>query len=889
MTQQIEVCSFSDFDDATDSKASHPTLVKPHAVQSLAQVGNSILERNGMSPCDWYRGHQVKGGEEVWKFAPLGEVAAIPAVYKTVLASNYTGLDGDVKLEDALYIGDHIYFDFDAPYIEDVISKVQEFAQKFEAMGVNPDSFKWWASGGKGFHCFIPLELIKENGAAGLKLFELQELPIIFREFAESVFVDSLDLSVYSKRRGRQWRQENIQRPNGAYKVPLSYSEVRRMTPELYSELVSAPRDIPNEVKVLQVSTELLNLWTNACDKVGTGQKRIADKRAKATPLTPAHTDRLESLLEVIGPDDGSYQDWFKGVAAIHEYYAGSEDGYKVAREWSQRGPKFKDGASFEATWDALFADYSSNVTIATLIQQTRENKIEWFDPHPELNPTHDPVVNEEATPLKLTEAAFAEFLARKYASIIKYVEDLGKWIVWKDGAREWEFDTEGAYIRNLVVTEARKQLVLASSQQAAAIAEDQSGDAVKSENQKFLAASRFYLGLESAKGIRAVASLMPDQSHLRVGHLLLDSDIYLLNVNNGTIDLRTGNLLPHDPNNLITQRAYVDYLPNATCPRWEKFIDDVTVGRKDLATYIQRILGYSLTGDVSRHEAYFMHGGGGNGKSVLSNIIKKVLGTYCKTLKADALMVRRDPSAPTPDLSVLVGARAVFTSELERGRQLGEGIFKDVVSGDIVPLRGLYAKNVVNFVPCCKIFLPLNDLPIVSGMDRGIWRRIWAIPFDATFEGKSRDLELPHKLEAELPGILAWLVRGCLDVRRNDIVVPLCVIEKTREYRNELDILQQFVDDVLICCINEDTGDCGDAKIPASLLNQVFGHYCVTMNRPRVSGRLFSQDIKKHLTHHSRGSGGIVYKGWRISKDWVPERMRESFLKFIEDATIDF
>jgi len=806
-------------------------------------------------------------------------------MFKTVLTSNYTGPEGAVGLEDALYIGDHIYFDFDAPDIEDVISKVQEFAQKFEAMGVNPDSFRWWASGGKGFHCFIPLELIKRDGASSLSLFELQELPIIFRQFAEFVFVDSLDLSVYSKRRGRQWRQENIQRPNGNYKVPLTYSEVRRMTPDLYSEVVSAPRGIPEEVKVLQVSTELLNLWTNACDKVRTGQRRIADKRAKAAPLTPAHTDRLESLLEVIGPDDGSYHDWFKGVAAIHEYYAGRENGYRVAREWSQRGPKFKDGASFEATWDALFADCSSNVTIATLIQQTRENKIEWFDPHPELNPTHDPVVNEEATPLKLTEAAFAEFLARKYASTIKYVEDLGKWIVWKEGAREWEFDSEGAYIRNLVVTEARKQLVLAGSQQAAAIAADQSGDAVKGANQKFLAASKFYLGLESAKGIRAVASLMPDQSHLRIGHLLLDSDIYLLNVNNGTIDLRSGNLLPHDPNNLITQRAYVDYLPDATCPRWETFIDDVTVGRKDLAVYLQRVLGYSLTGDVSQHEAYFMHGGGGNGKSVLSNIIKKVLGTYCKTLKADALMVRRDPSAPTPDLSVLVGARAVFTSELERGRQLGEGNFKDVVSGDIVPLRGLYAKNVVNFIPCCKIFLPLNDLPIVSGTDTGIWRRIRVIPFDATFEGKGRDSDLPHKLGTELPGILAWLVRGFLEYQRHGIDLPDCVKAKTQEYRDDLDIVRQFVDDVLICCINEDTGEYGDAKIPASLLNQVFGHYCDTMHRPRVNGRLFSQDIKKYLNQHSRGSSGIVYKGWRINRDWMPQKLHDAFASSIGDA----
>lgn len=822
-------------DTKTAGIVSAPTFLSRAAI---ADAGDAIIGK----PLQWVFYTQQEGGEESW-----GEVSArdtdarIQAkqpMFATVCA---TALDGDTRL----HVSDLVYLDWDAADINESISAVKRFVYKLKKLSVDPESCRWFATGGRGFHCEMPLALFKSGGVADLTRAVIENLPRIMKAVVSdaALFVDTLDQRVYTGGKGRQWRQPNVQRPNGKYKVACSVDELRTMTPDMYDTLTASPRDL-----IMPVAAEycpaLGDLWARKSAEVLASQAiNKARKRAVVDPGDPKEMRRVETALGKLDADD--YQTWYQSGMAIQADLG--EAGFDLWDSWSSTGAKYKRDEC-RKLWDESFIDLGGQgVRLGTVFMWAKAAG--WIDPHPECNPLTDPKQNPDARP-KLTELGMAEFIAAKYSSMLRYVEDAGCWIVW-DG-KQWNFEPDGASINPLLKTESRGLL--------RHITPDTGEDAAK-------ALMAFATRMEKASTVRAVKELMRAESDVRVGSGLLDSHPYLLNVDNGVLDLKTGRLLAHDPELLLTQRAHVSFDAGAQCPRWLQFVDEIACGDRELVRYLQCMAGYCLSGDISRHASFFMHGAGGNGKSVLMGTLRRLMGSYAATLPIDALMVRHRPGQASPDLAQLRGVRLAITSEIARGQQLNSGVFKDLVSGDAMSVRFLN-QNPTMLRPVCKIVMPGNFLPTISENDQGTWRRVQVVPFVATFTGSGRDFRLEEKLVVEMGGILNWCLEGFQAAQRDEMRLPTAVEKKTAEYRASLDTVQRFVDE---CMIQDDIGREDGGRVRASDLYLIFQDWCRRNGYACPNGRVFGEDMADKVPK-VRSGGLVSYRGWRVWSETVPD-----------------
>lgn len=391
------------------------------------------------------------------------------------------------------------------------------------------------------------------------------------------------------------------------------------------------------------------------------------------------------------------------------------------------------------------------------------------------------------------TDLGNAERLVARHGAQLRYVHAWKKWIVW-DG-RMWVVDSSGAIIRRA------KETVRSIYREAAATGDD--------DDRKRLA--RWAMISESRKMIEAGIALAQSEKGIPVDPNDLDRDPMLLNVLNGTVDLRTGRISPHDPAGLITKLAPVDFDPAADCPLFLAFLDRITVGDADLIRFHQRSLGYSLTGNISEHALFFHYGTGRNGKSTLLGIVHRMLGTYATVLNAKLLTVRTQEDHPT-ELCDLDGARFVSTIELDDGKRMAEALVKSMTGGERIKARRMRA-DPYEFDPTFKLHLAANHKPEVRGVDEGIWSRIKLIPYTVTIPKNERDRKLPEKLWAEASGILNWLIRGCLEWQADGLAEPSSVAEATAEYRAEMDAIGDFIAESCVVlesarCVNNELYD---------------------------------------------------------------------------------
>jgi putative DNA primase/helicase len=276
-----------------------------------------------------------------------------------------------------------------------------------------------------------------------------------------------------------------------------------------------------------------------------------------------------------------------------------------------------------------------------------------------------------------------------------------------------------------------------------------------------------------------------------------MDRDGWLFNVVNGTIDLQTGQLREHRREDLITKMAPVAFDANATCPSWDRFMLEIMDDNKDLVGYLQRAVGYAMTADVREQVLFFLYGTGSNGKSTFIDIVLSLLGDYGMQSIPELLMVRQGEAHPT-ERADLFGRRFVACIEAEEGKRMAESLLKQLTGGDRIRARKC-KQDFFEFAPTHKLFLAANHKPGIRGQDFAIWRRIKMIPFTVTFGDDRKDKGLPAKLRAELPGILNWAIRGCLDWKRNGLGEPDEVRQATAEYKSEMDIFARFLEE---CCV---------------------------------------------------------------------------------------
>ena len=243
-----------------------------------------------------------------------------------------------------------------------------------------------------------------------------------------------------------------------------------------------------------------------------------------------------------------------------------------------------------------------------------------------------------------------------------------------------------------------------------------------------------------------------------------------------------------------ITKLAPVNFEPDAACPRWLEFLSRIMDGNEQLIDFLQRAVGYALTGETSEQCLFIFYGSGANGKSTFLQTMSYVLGDYSMSTPTETLLVKRRGAIPN-DVARLKGARFVIACEADAENRLAESLIKQMTGGDTISARFLH-QEWFDFEPTHKVFFGTNHKPVIKGTDYAIWRRIRLVPFEITIPEGERDKNLPEKLKAEADGILAWAVQGCLVWQQQGLGVPEEVKAATDSYREEMDILGEFLKD---------------------------------------------------------------------------------------------
>ncbi len=508
----------------------------------------------------------------------------------------------------------------------------------------------------------------------------------------------------------------------------------------------------------------------------------------------------------------------------------------------------FRQSGLMRPKWNHLHGERTYGAaTIAKAIDGMREGYSGRKPSEPGARPTVERS-NDELNPYRGTDEANAALFLSLHGADVRYCPPWDKWLIWSGS--HWRID-DSIKVRQLAADLPRQ------------IYRDASETTDPSKRRSVADLAR---KLES--GSRQSALLEMAKCRVVVHNSDLDQGRFLLNASNGTIDLKTGKVRNHSRSDLLTHDAAIQYDPNADCPTWKRFLADVFGGDTDLIEFVRRAVGYSLTGDVREQVLLICHGSGSNGKSVFLNILKKLLGRLALQAAPDLLMADRNRRHPTEQAD-LYGRRAVVCQETEENRRLNEVLVKQLTGGDSVRARRMH-EDFWEFEPTWKIWLSTNHRPEIRGTDHAIWRRVRLIPFNTTFHdpGKGdpvKDSRMEEKLTAELPGILAWAVQGCLAWQRDGLTIPDAVRAATDEYREQQDTLAAWLGE---CCIVKRTADAKAADLYAS-----YSEWCEANGERPEPQRRFGMRLTERGFQRQRRMVGIWWLGIGLLETNTNER----------------
>jgi putative DNA primase/helicase len=433
------------------------------------------------------------------------------------------------------------------------------------------------------------------------------------------------------------------------------------------------------------------------------------------------------------------------------------------------------------------------------------------------------------AIEINLTDLGNARRLILNYGHDLKWCETWRKWVVW-DGKR-WVIDD------TLRVHQWAKDTIRIMYREAS--------EEFDEKKRRSLAQHAFRC--EAINKIKAMLEVA--RSDVAVKPIIFDVNPWLLNVENGTLNLKTRELLPHIRENNITKLAPVEYDPSAECPKWLNHLKKIMNHNQKLIDFHQSAYGYSLTGNTDERKMFIQYGSGANGKTTSNEVIKEILGDYAQRTPTETLFLKRDGSIPN-DVAKLNGARFVFCSEGEEGKKLAESLIKDITGGDTVSARFMRAEW-FEFAPTFKVWLATNHKPDIRGTDNAIWDRINLIPYMVTIPEPERipRRELMEEFMEEAPGILAWMVRGCLDWQKEGLGTPEEVKEATKGYRNEMDIMAGFINEW-----------CKLSTLCEVMAKDLYGKYlewCESNKEKPLSQKLFGGRLSERGLEKGRASNG--------------------------------
>lgn len=431
----------------------------------------------------------------------------------------------------------------------------------------------------------------------------------------------------------------------------------------------------------------------------------------------------------------------------------------------------------------------------------------------------------------RYTDLGNAEMFARLFSNRVRYDYRRHRWLLWS--GHRWQEDIDNKITRYAVQAVKHRHHVAVDMLEG------------KERGQ----ATAWAISSENANRIRAMQDTARALIPIATAGNTLDANPMLLGCNNGVVDLRTGELRPGDPADMITMSTALDFDENAECPRWLQFLDEVFQNDAELIAFIQRAVGYSICGDIGEQCLFLCHGGGSNGKSTFLNVLRTIAGDYGTNTAFSTFELRERSSIPN-DIAALVGSRLITASETSEARRLNEARIKAITGGDPVTCRFLHGEY-FTYQPTYKVWLAMNHKPTIQGTDNGIWRRIRLIPFNVNFEAV-RDNTLERKLLAEAQGILRWAVEGCLLWQVGGLAAPTAVTEATAKYREESDIIGQF--------LAEKTLSIRGANTRASELFNAYKEWCKENNENPGTGTAFGNRLAERGMPKKTTRTGVMY-----------------------------
>lgn len=439
----------------------------------------------------------------------------------------------------------------------------------------------------------------------------------------------------------------------------------------------------------------------------------------------------------------------------------------------------------------------------------------------------------------KLTDVGNAERFVAMFKDEVKYCSVYKKWFIWN--GKFWEQD-EGTIVEYAIQC-VRSIYTYADMLPA--------GDQRKALIQHAMRS-------ESGNKIKLLITLAAGMKDLAIAPDDWDANPWLLNCQNGTINLKTGKLQPFNKADYITRICSASFDENCATPLWDTLLETITKGDADTIRYMQKALGYALTGDTSEQAMFMLYGTGSNGKSTFLNIFSAVMNTYAQSASSDAFMQKKNESVNN-DIARLKGARFVTAIEMEENKRLAESLIKSMTGGDKLVTRFLYGEY-FEYVPQFKVFLAANHKPIIRDTTHSIWRRIKLMPFENTFTEANRDKHFADKIMAkEMPGILAWAVKGCLLWQREGIQDPPSVKRATTEYRTEMDSFATFFEE---CCDARE-----GVRVSNKMLRSSYDEWCKDNGEYALSQRPFSQKLLEmgFEKKRSASTGAVEWIGLSI------------------------
>lgn len=553
-----------------------------------------------------------------------------------------------------------------------------------------------------------------------------------------------------------------------------------------------APQGSPraNRRRLFEDGAPPLQLVEEAPDEM---TRRLHARDAVDYPETPENQRIVASMLNTYAPDNGvrgggSRDKWFRSVLAVASLNWG-KPGEAIARNWSASGALYE-----AAEFDSAFRCYDgreNGVSFATLISYAREAGYRGAGPKLADLPGSDVRPSADRTAFSSAATALLEdqgdvlngrLFAELYRDQLKYVFSKGDWLRF-DGMR-WVWCEVGEQMQ---AAKDAARSILKRATDAFALEPTSSATkqavshATKTFDERRLLAMLRLAAAEPGMGISGIEEL--------------DANPMLLGVQNGVVNLRGGRLMQAAPNQLITRQCNAQYDSNAECPRWLQFLNDCFGSDAATIRYLQKAIGYSLTGSVQEEVMHFCYGAGLNGKSVMANTLYRLLGGYAQTMRTDSLMRSSHDDGPTNDIARLAGARLVLANETRVEHVFDDARLKELVSTETIAARFLH-REFFEFKPTHKIWVRGNHKPRVADSSIGAWRRIRLLPFERTLAPGTVDQHLESKLEEEFAGILRWAIDGCQLWQAEGLHACPAVHNANVEYRSDCDILAQWVDE---------------------------------------------------------------------------------------------